>query len=210
MLFHPSQVPVIGQTVTLNVSMAGHRYEMTRINDEQCSFLVNGIHKAFFDYPKKSKSGFGREDCNWIVDGDFWGRSVQSYLAPLPHTFKCPLRRWLAERGHSQKMLVFATEVTIVKQWDDFPEWSAADPSCGEDIAHSEDWVKTDLSPDEFEAHTFKYTGGTVAVVARVNDRDTCTRRLRTVTKFVVNPTRKAEALVWLQEQSNQPSAFPW
>lgn len=206
----PSQVPAIGQTVTLNVSMAGHRYEMTRINDEQCSFLVNGTHKAFFDYPKKSKSGVNRKNCKWIVDGDFWGRSIRSYLAPLPHTFKCPLRRWLAERGHSQKMLIFATEVTVVKQWDDFEGGSAADPSCGEDMAQSEDWVKTDLYPDDPDTHTFKYTGGTVAVVARVNDRDTCTRRLRTVTQFVVNPDRKKEALAWLQNNDNKPAYFTW
>lgn len=204
----PSEVPAIGQTITLSVSMAGHRYEMTRINDEQCSFLVNGVHKGFFNYPKKSKSGVGRESCKWIVDGDFWGRSIRSYLAPMPHTFKCPLRRWLAERGHSQKMLVFATEVTVTKQWDDFPEWSAADPSCGEDIALSDDWT-VKIDPDDDSA-TFKYTGGTVAVIARVNDRDTCTRRLRTVTQFVVNPARKTEALAWLQNSENQPLCFPW
>ena len=210
MSYLPNEVPAIGQKVTLNVSMAGHVYEMVRINDEQCSFLVNGTHKAFFDYPKKSKSGVGRKDCKWIVDGDFWGRSIRSYLAPLPHTFKCPLRRWLAEQGHSQKMLVFATEVTIAKQWDNFELGSAADSSCGEDIAHSDDWTKTDVYPDDPNSHTFRYTGGTVAVIAWVNDRDTCSRRMRTVTQFVVNPARKMEALAWLQNPENQPSCFPW
>lgn len=204
--FNPSEVPAIGQTVTLSVSMRGHVYEMTRINDEQCSFLVNGQHKAFFDYPAKSKSGVKREHCRWVINGDFWGHAIQSYLAPLPHTYKCPIRRWMAERGHSQKMLEFASEVTIFKQWDDFEEGSAADSACGEDIALSNDWQSIKIDDD----CTFNYIGGTVAVVAVVADRDTCYRRLRTATKFVVNPARKAEALKWLQDESNQPAAFPW
>lgn len=212
MIFLPEQVPAIGEKVLINTSMSGHRYEIVRINETQCAQFVDDIPKGIFDYPKKSKNGAKRHECKWVVEGCYFGTTIQSYLAPLPAYYKCPIRRWAAENEYSQKMVEFATEFQYTEVWDDFEEGSAADSACGEKAVMSEDWIDQKAhiwGLDDPEWNTKSYAGGTVAVIARVLDRSTTTHRARTVTRFVVNPQRKTEALEWL-ESNRQSLSFYW
>jgi len=196
--FH--RLPAVGQTLHISTSLSGKtRHDLYHVGNGQFAMLVNDIARGTFTVPARAKNGVPAERCQVAIHPA--GRGFDCYLVPNPDTYRCPLRRLMAEKRISQKALVYADKYTVSRSWDswyDTDYTGSADARCGEDHHATDDW-KLEMVPDDgTDTHITIYRGGTAAVVVDVDGRETSHRRYETVKKIIIAPGKKEAAMDFL------------
>ncbi len=129
------------------------------------------------------------------------------WLVPQPDSYKDPIRRVLAQKKISQKVLQYSTKpVRFLESWQtDFPRGSSADSFTGEEVEIFKgsdvlEECNTGKRIEEFnDGFLREVTGGEAIIVKKVVGRETTTHRPRRIVSVVVRPSaNKADVAKWL------------
>ena len=198
-----AKLPEVGQTLHISTSLSGKtRHDLYHVGNGQFAMLVNDHARGTFTVPSKSRNGVPAERCQVVIHEA--GRGFDCYLVPNPDTYRCPLRRLMAEKRISQKALIYADEYAVSYSWDSGIGYEgSADTRNGEDHYSTDDWHhehadEYDTLTDNAVAYSSKYYGGTAAVVVDVIGRDTCYHRAERIKKIIIAPGKKEAAMDFL------------